>query len=139
VGGADSIAKAHHLHDLGLCRYCYNIDLDKLADGASHVHSKNCFDLIETSKECRLCAYVSSALRNGDSRSLYKVLVSRDASPNQQVPLSITLTTTDLEVELWRFGGRVTIDISMHAGKPRFDPLDEAHTDRSSFMVKFTW
>lgn len=60
---------------MGLCQACDSLDIALLQDQRRHVHLENISDILETSKTCRMCAFVGSCVVDDGSRGerLYEV------------------------------------------------------------------
>jgi hypothetical protein len=111
------LTKSHGLHNLDLCKACSDLDLRSLAQQESHIHLKNCFELIKTSKCCRVCAFISQTLQKGGSRKLQSVLVSYDILPDLNVPLCLRLESGSLEVILGEHSCVTKLEICSAPGR----------------------
>src|SRR5436309_3521626 len=79
--------KDHGLRSLQLCRACHSLSLELITQASAHIHLENCFELVKTSKTCRLCAFIAQTLLQNDTRSLRGWIYGQDITPDFKWPL----------------------------------------------------
>jgi hypothetical protein len=66
--------------------------LKALAESAKPVvHLKNCFELAETEKRCRFCAFIAQNLAKDHQYNIRRRLVAADLMPDMNIPLAMQL------------------------------------------------
>lgn len=95
----------HGLHQLGLCRACSKLDWQAAASEAGYVLRKNHWEILNTQRQCRFCAFISQTFRGLSQSSLRHLIVARDIAPNQKLSILLNLRDGNVDVSLdgtWR-------------------------------------
>jgi hypothetical protein len=108
--------KDHGLHNLQLCRACNSLSLELITQASAHVHLKNCFELVKTSKRCRLCAFIAQTLLQNQTRSLRSWIYAHDISPHLNWPLCLALRNGCLQITLGESVGKAELEIFSDSG-----------------------
>ena len=93
-------SKDHRLHTLPLCENCNSLTRERLTQVKAYNLLRNCYDLIGTSKRCRLCAFIAQSLLNREGQSLQTRFIQWDDTISLETPLSLLLKDDYLEVIL---------------------------------------
>ena len=90
------LTKDHGLHKLGLCRACNALNFKCLSGTLVQTHLKNCFDLIEQAKICRLCRFIAQNFQKDGDASVRNLLMGLDIVRKSNVPLCFVLSDGQL-------------------------------------------
>jgi len=116
------LTKDHGLHELGLCRHCNNLEWQNMVQWSEYLLEKNQWDILNTQSRCRFCAFVAHTIRGTNQRSLKNIIGGLDVSPNQKLPLRLTLRDSKLDVTLDVFGRSVLLACIELYCEPGTDP-----------------
>ena len=93
-------SRDHRLHTLPLCENCDALTRECLTQAKAYNLLKNCFDLIETSKRCRLCAFIAQTMLYREGQRLRDRISGYGVTADMNWPLSLAMRHGFLEVFL---------------------------------------
>jgi hypothetical protein len=110
------VTVAHGLHNMELCSACEALDVRRLQDLAYHRHLRDVFDLVETSKACRLCSLLAAHLVRKQVSTRLDSAIGSDSHRALKIPM-VVKSQADGILEFSGFQyGPIQLDIYSQSG-----------------------